>query len=136
MNPRPHKPQASARVSFDSASAVNTAQLVAMRRAQRRRARPQALTRALTLWATLALCVALLVGVGSESWTRYQLQRQVAQTQAQNVTIQRDIARTQRATIQAQSPANIERTARAWGYTRDGETPIVIAAPTPTAPAR
>ncbi len=113
-------------------SAADYARLAAMRQAQRRRARPAALTRALLVWATVALCVALLVGAGSERWTAYQLQRQVAQTQTQNVALKRDIARTQRATIQAQSPAAIERAARAWGYTRDGETPVVIAAPTPT----
>ncbi|HUY76691.1 MAG TPA: septum formation initiator family protein [Ktedonobacterales bacterium] len=114
-----------------AASAANHVRLAAMRRAQRRRQRPAALTRALTLWATLALCVVLLVGVGSELWTGYQLQQQVAQTQAQNAALQHDIARTQRATSQAQSPTSIERTARAWGYARDGETPVVIAAPTP-----
>lgn len=119
--------------STTATSAANHTRLAAMRRAQRRRQRPAALTRALALWATLALCVALLVGVGSELWTGYQLQRQVAQTQAQNAALQRDIARTQRGAIQAQSPASVERTARAWGYARPGETPVVIAAPTPTA---
>lgn len=115
-----------------SASAMNHPGLAAMRKAQRRRQRPVTLTRALVVWVTLALCGALLVGVGVEYWLRANLERQVAQTQTQNDTLQHDITRTRYATTQAQASATIEREARAWGYTRPGETPIVIAAPTPT----
>ena len=112
-----------------STGAVNAGRVARIQRSQRRDARPAAVTRALILWATLALLAPLAIGASSETLARIQLARQVAQTPRQNHAIQSDITRTNRAVSQAESPATIELRARAWGYARPGERPIVIAPP-------
>ncbi|MEO7001072.1 MAG: septum formation initiator family protein [Ktedonobacterales bacterium] len=78
------------------------------------------------LWVTLAICVALLVATASETWTRSSIERQAAQTRAQNIAIQQDTHQTQQEIAVAKSPATIEREARAWGYIRHGDTPVLI----------
>ena len=92
--------------------------------------RPTIGSRTITLWVTMAICVALLVATAGEVWARISVERQVAQTQSQNARIRQDIHTTQQQVTQANSPATIEREARAWGYVRPGETPVIIA-PTP-----
>jgi len=87
--------------------------------------RPALATRAL-LWATLAICMALVVATASETWQRVGIERQTAQTRAQNSAMQRDTQQTQHATTIAQSPDTIEREARNWGYIRPGDTPVII----------
>lgn len=81
------------------------------------------------LWAAIVICGALLVATLSEAWTRSGVDAQVAAAQARNAALRQDVANTQRAIQQAQSPATIERTARAWGYIRPGDHPILVIAP-------
>jgi len=78
-------------------------------------------------WAAALICLALLAATGAERWTLWQEQQTVAQTQAENAGLQRDIEQTRRAVSQAQTPDAIERAARHLGYIRPGDTPVIIA---------
>lgn len=78
------------------------------------------------LWAVLVICASLLIATGSEAWTRHGIEQQVAAARASNATLQHDVTNTQRAVQAAQSPAVIEREARAWGYIRAGDHPIIV----------
>lgn len=85
-------------------------------------------------WALLVICVALLIATVAEAWVRHGIEQQVAAAQAQNAALQRDIAATGRSITAAESPATIEREARAWGYIRAGDHPaIVVTANSPPA---
>ncbi len=83
-------------------------------------------------WALLAICAALLVATLSEAWVRHGVEVQVEQTQAQNAALQRDTTATRQAIATAESPAAIEAKARAWGYIRPGDVPVIVVTPTPT----
>lgn len=74
----------------------------------------------------LAICVALLIATAAEAWVRHGVEQQVAAAQARNAALQRDIVTTQRSITIAQQPATIEREARAWGYIRAGDHPVVV----------
>jgi cell division protein FtsB len=78
------------------------------------------------LWAILVVCTALLVATVSEAWTRASAEQQVATASAHNAALRHDVAATQRAIALAQSPEEIERVARRWGYIRPGDRPIVV----------
>lgn len=82
-------------------------------------------------WAVLVICAALLVATGSEAWTRHGIEQQVSAARASNAALQRDVTTTQQAVQAAQSPAAIERQARAWGYIRAGDHPFIIVTPSP-----
>ena len=77
-------------------------------------------------WAVMVICGALLVATLSEAWVRAGVERQVAATQARNAALQRDVAATGQAIVVAQSPDTIEREARAWGYVRPGDHPVLV----------
>lgn len=83
------------------------------------------------LWLAALICLALLAATGGETWSLWQAQQAVAQTQSDNQRIERDIQQTQQAVNQAQSPDVIEREARNLGYIEPGDTPVVIARPQP-----
>jgi cell division protein FtsB len=83
------------------------------------------------LWLAALICLALLAATGGETWSLWQAQQSVAQTQSDNQRIERDIQQTQQAVNQAQSPGVIEREARNLGYIQPGDTPVVIARPQP-----
>jgi cell division protein FtsB len=83
------------------------------------------------LWLAALICLALLAATGGETWSLWQAQQSVAQTQSDNQRIERDIQQTQQAVNQAQSPDVIEREARNLGYIQPGDTPVVIARPQP-----
>ncbi|MGZ6390833.1 MAG: septum formation initiator family protein [Ktedonobacterales bacterium] len=79
------------------------------------------------LWAMLVICATLLVATVSEAWAHADAQARVQAARAHNAALRRDVQTTQRAIQVAQSPETIERQARAWGYSRPGEHPIVVA---------
>ncbi len=88
---------------------------------------PRALLATRTLfWAAMVICGALLVATLSEAWTRTNVDAQVAAAQARNAALRQDVANTQRAIQQAESPATIEREARSWGYIRPGDHPVLV----------
>lgn len=93
-------------------------------------ARPSLAQRTL-FWAVLVICASLLVATASEAWTRHGIEQQVSAARAGNAALQRDVSNTQRAVQEAQSPAAIERAARAWGYIRAGDHPFILVTPTP-----
>ncbi len=97
-------------------------------RAGRQPPRAALATRTL-LWAVMVICGALLVATLSEAWTRSNVESQVAAARARNAALRQDVAHTQQAVQQAQSPATIEREARAWGYIRPGDHPVLVVAP-------
>ena len=76
--------------------------------------------------ALFVICVALLIATAAEAWARHGIEQQVAATQAQNAALQRDITTTQESITVAKSPATIEREARAWGYIRAGDYPVIV----------
>lgn len=80
------------------------------------------------LWAMLVICATLLVATVSEAWAHADAQARVQAAQAHNAALRRDIQTTQRNIQIAQSPDTIEHQARAWGYSRPGEHPIVVTA--------
>lgn len=80
-------------------------------------------------WAVMVICGALLVATLSEAWVRAGVERQVAAAQARNAALQRDVAATGQAIVVARSPDTIEREARAWGYIRLGDHPVLVVAP-------
>lgn len=91
-------------------------------------ARPSLAQRTLP-WAALVICASLLVAIATETWTRYGIEQQVAAARASNAALQQDVKNTQRAVQVAQSPATIEREARAWGYIRAGDHPFIVVTP-------
>lgn len=80
------------------------------------------------LWAMLVICAILLVATVSEAWAYADAQARVGAARAHNAALRRDAETTQRAIQIAESPEAIERQARAWGYSRPGEHPIVVTA--------
>ena len=84
------------------------------------------LARRTMLWAVLVMCGALLVAILSEAWTRSGVDAQMAAAQARNAALRQDVVATQHAVQQAQSPDAIEREARAWGYIRPGDHPVLV----------
>lgn len=91
------------------------------------RATRAALIQRTLLWAMLVICATLLVATVSEAWAHADAQARVQAARAHNAALRRDVETTQRAIQVAQSPDAIERQARAWGYSRPGEHPIVVA---------
>jgi cell division protein FtsB len=88
---------------------------------------PRAPLAARTLfWAAMVICGALLVSTLSEAWTRTNVDAQVTAARARNAALRQDVANTQRAIQQAQSPVTIEREARSWGYARPGDHPVLV----------
>ncbi len=87
--------------------------------------RPTLGTRTL-VWAILCVCAALLIATLGEAWTRASAEAQVREASARNTALRHDIAATQHAIQLAQSPAEIERAARRWGYIRPGDSPVVV----------
>lgn len=83
------------------------------------------------LWAVLVICASLAVATASEAWTRHGIEQQVAAARERNAALQRDVTATQRAVQAAQSPAAIEREARAWGYIRAGDHPVIVVTQAP-----
>jgi cell division protein FtsB len=77
--------------------------------------------------ALLVICAALLLAVGAEAWTRHTIEQQVAAARARNAALQRDVTTTQQNIRVAESPSTIEREARAWGYIRSGDHPVIVA---------
>lgn len=92
------------------------------------RATRAALIQRTLLWAMLVICATLLVATVGEAWAHADAQARVQAAQAHNAALRRDIQTTQHAIQVAQSPDTIERQARAWGYSRPGEHPIVVTA--------
>lgn len=89
------------------------------------------LLRRTVTWAVLLVCAALLVATLGEAWQRHTLDQEVAAAQARNAALRQQIQETQRAITIAESPSAIEREARAWGYTRQGDQPVVVVTPPP-----
>lgn len=77
-------------------------------------------------WAVMVICGALLVATLSEAWVRAGVERQVVAAQARNAALQRDVSALGQAIAVAQSPDTIEREARAWGYLRPGDQPVLV----------
>jgi hypothetical protein len=75
----------------------------------------------------MVICGALLMATLSEVWTRSTVDAQFAAARARNAALRQDVANTQRAIQQAESPATIEREARSWGYIRPGDHPVLVA---------
>lgn len=84
------------------------------------------------LWAILVVCAALLVATVGEAWTRASVEEQVRTASAHNAALRHDVAATQRAIALAQSPEEIERVARRWGYVRPGDRPILVVIAVPS----
>ena len=78
-------------------------------------------------WAVMVICGALLVATLSEAWVRVGVERQVVAAQARNAALQREVSALGQAIAVAQSPETIEREARAWGYLRPGDQPVLVA---------
>jgi cell division protein FtsB len=78
------------------------------------------------LWAMLIICATLLVATVGETWAHADAQARVQAARAHNAAVRHDVETTRRAIQVAQSPGTIERQARAWGYSRPGEHPIVV----------
>lgn len=78
------------------------------------------------LWVMLVICATLLVAAVGEAWAHADAQARVQAAQARNAALRRDAETTQHAIQVAQSPDTIERQARAWGYSRPGEHPVVV----------
>ncbi len=78
------------------------------------------------VWVILCVCAALLIATLGEAWTRASAEAQVREASARNAALRHDIAATRHAIQLAQSPAEIERAARRWGYIRPGDSPIVV----------
>jgi cell division protein FtsB len=78
------------------------------------------------LWAILCVCLALLVAILGEAWTRAHAEAQVQAASARNAALRHDITATQHAITLAESPAEIERAARRWGYIRRGDQPVLV----------
>lgn len=83
------------------------------------------------LWAALVIIASLAVATASEAWTHHGVEQQVTAARARNAALQRDVTTTQRAVQAAQSPITIEIEARAWGYIRSGDHPVIVVTPTP-----
>lgn len=79
------------------------------------------------VWVTIALCLALTLATLGEVWARVGIDQRVQQTQTQNAQLQQDVRSTQQAVINAQSAETVEREARAWGYIRPGDNPVLFA---------
>jgi cell division protein FtsB len=84
------------------------------------------------LGVTAAICLALLIFGASEAWLNHQIHVQVQQVQSANARLRQDTASTLRQAAWAESPAAIEGEARAMGYARPGEQPVVIVTAQPT----
>lgn len=95
------------------------------RRIIERGRRPVLGTRTL-LWVILCVCAALLIAILGEAWTRANAESQVQAASARNTALRHDITATRHAIQLAQSPAEIERAARRWGYIRPGDHAVVI----------
>lgn len=80
------------------------------------------------LWAILCVCAALVIATLGEAWTNASAQTQVQAAHARNAALRHDITATQHAIQLAQSPAEIERAARRWGYIRPGDRPVIVVA--------
>lgn len=78
------------------------------------------------VWVILCVCAALVIALIGEAWTDANAEAQVRTASAQNAALRHDIAATQHAIRLAQSPAEIERAARRWGYIRPGDQPVVV----------
>lgn len=78
------------------------------------------------LWAILCVCAALVIANIGEAWTRGNAEAQVQAASARNAALRHDIAATQHAIQLAQSPIEIEREARRWGYIRPGDQPVIV----------
>ncbi|MFI5271955.1 MAG: septum formation initiator family protein [Ktedonobacterales bacterium] len=85
------------------------------------------------LWALLFICAALVVAIISEAWTRSGVEAQAQATSARNAALRHDVAATRHAIQLAQSPAEIERAARRWGYIRPGDHSVVVVTTSPDA---
>lgn len=97
------------------------------RRIIERGRRPVLGTRTL-LWVILCVWAALLIATLGEAWTHANAEAQVQAASARNAALHHDIVATQHAIQLAQSPAEIERAARRWGYVRPGDHAVVIVA--------
>lgn len=84
--------------------------------------------------ALLVICVALLIATAAEAWVRHGIEQQVAAARAHNAALQRDITTTGHEITVAEAAATIEREARAWGYIRAGDHPVIVTGGTPTTP--
>jgi cell division protein FtsB len=84
------------------------------------------------LGVTAAICLALLIFGASEAWLNLQIHVRVQQVQSANARLRQDTATTLRQAAWAESPAAIEGEARAMGYARPGEQPVVIVTAQPT----
>lgn len=102
--------------------------LAASRRAALRPTRSEGtpLLRRTTIWVTTALCLALVLATLGEIWVRIGIEQQAAQVRSQNAQLRQDVQSTQQAVTDARSAATIEREARAWGYMRPGDNPVLI----------
>lgn len=90
--------------------------------------------RAQTLrWGTAAICLALLAATLGETWVNLSLQGEIRAAAAQNTWLRRDTQATERQVSQASAPGTIEDEARARGYIRPGDQPVVVAASQPGA---
>lgn len=87
------------------------------------------------LWVTAAVCAALVSATLSEAWVNYRLQQQVRQVRSENAWLRQDATTTAGRVAWAESPQTIEDEARARGYVRPGDQPVVIAAGQPAQPA-
>lgn len=79
--------------------------------------------------ALLVICVALLLATAAETWTRHNIEQQVTAARARNAALRQDVTTTRQAISVAESPNTIEREARAWGYIRAGDHPVIVAPP-------
>ncbi|HEY7781430.1 MAG TPA: hypothetical protein VIC85_14575 [Ktedonobacterales bacterium] len=89
-------------------------------------------------WGTAAICLALLAATLGEAWVNLRLHSEIQAASAQNAWLRRDTQATRRQVDQASAPGTIEDEARARGYIRPGDQPVVVAATQPGAapPAR
>ncbi|GAC1456138.1 MAG: hypothetical protein PVSMB4_16430 [Ktedonobacterales bacterium] len=85
------------------------------------------------LWVTAAVCASLVIGTLSEAWVNYRLQQQVRQVRAENAWLRQDAQTTAGRVAWAESPQTVEDEARARGYARPGDRPVVIASTSQTA---
>jgi cell division protein FtsB len=85
------------------------------------------------LGITAAICLALLIFGAGEAWLNHQVHVRVEQVQRQNARLRQDTATTLRQAEWAESAGAIEDAARAMGYARPGEQPVVIVVAKPTA---
>ena len=83
------------------------------------------------LGVSVAICLALVMFGAGEAWYSHRIEMHIQQVESQNARLRADTAATLVQVTWAESDTAIEGAARAMGYARPGEQPVVIVTPRP-----